>query len=175
MSQINCFYLEPVHRPLFHLFCEVFELTLKKSVVQQVCAYAGIFGDIAKWLPTHAEKAGWQNDDRSSASRCLANTDGTVRKWRLKKWRRIGKESGGMQWDVFAQIETASCAEWKQSVLELNWKIMGARGGGKRWRVAIERWCENTRQIQWRSREWAKLKEGAVYQREESSECEEDS
>lgn len=31
-------------------------------MVQQVCAYGGIFRDAWKWLPTHAEGAGWQND-----------------------------------------------------------------------------------------------------------------
>lgn len=108
-----------------------------------------------------------------SASQCLANTDGTVCKWRLKVGDTEGKRGRETQWDVFIQIETVSRVEWKQSAPELKGKIMGQREG-KRWRAAIEVEWEKARKIQWMGREWVELRERAVYQREEGSQRERD-
>lgn len=108
-----------------------------------------------------------------AASQCLANTDGMVCKWRLKDGDTEGRSGGGMQWDVFVWTETLSKPKWKQSVSELKEKIMGQKEG-TRWREAIEVKWENTWKIQWMGREWAELRKGAVYQREEGSERERD-
>lgn len=103
---------------------------------------------------------------------CLQNTDGSVCKRRHEVGERK-KNGGGGGWDMIIWVEAANRVERAQSVPELKGKIMG-QSEATRWRAAIEVEWENTRKIQWIGREWAELRERAVYQREEGSQRERD-
>lgn len=97
----------------------------------------------------------------------LQNKDGSVCKRRHEVGERK-KNGGGGGWDMIIRVEAANRVERAQSVPELKGKIMG-QSEATRWRAAIEVEWENTRKIQWIGREWAELRERAVYQREKKA------
>lgn len=141
---------------------------LRLTVDQQVCAYSSIF--VALSLAVNTSKRCRVTERWFSACLCLQNTHGSICKRRHEVGER--KKTGvGDGWAMIIQVEAANRVERVQSVPELKGKIMG-ESEATRWRAAIEVEWENTRKIQWIGREWAELRERAVYQREEGSQRE---
>lgn len=140
-------------------------------MVQQVCAYTGIFRDIWKWLPIGTEGAGWQNDDSqphgASQIQMVQCVNGGLR---LEAGK--GVET---QWDVVVQIETASRVEWKQSAAGLKGGDNGTEGEkGEEMKSSNQGKQQEAQQGRYsgRGREWAELRERAVYWRGEGSQRE---
>lgn len=139
------------------------------TVDQQVCAYSSIF--VVLSVAVNTSRRCRVTERWFSACLCLQNTDGSICKRRHEVGERKKKTGVGDGWAMIIQVEAENRVERAQSVPELKGKIMG-ESEATRWRAAIEVEWENTRKIQWIGREWAELRERAVYQREEGSQRE---